>query len=66
MVGIQCLKVRALGIQADTVAAAGITVRVSALDSTILEVGVAAVSALVSPSRGDTRGVGIRTLFPYR
>ena len=78
MVGIQCFKIGALGIQADIVGAAGVTILVSALDNTIREVCVTAVSASVSPRRGDnglsrgdhglsrgnTRGGVIRTPSP--
>ena len=65
--------IRALGIHADIVGAADVAVPVSRLDNPIQEVGGTAVSASVSRgegviglSIGSSRGVGIRTLSPYR
>ena len=60
-----------MGILADIVGAADVTIPVSRLDSLIREVGGTAVSAsvwreggVIGLSIGNSRGVGIRTLSP--
>jgi len=65
--------IRAVGIHADIVGAADVAVPVSRLDNPVPEVGGTAVSASVSRGEGviglsilNSRGVGIRTLSPYR